>query len=103
MNQRWLLGLVVAGCLAPEIAEADSITDPIWAVLGYTTSSFLLTGALIAIEIAAIALLGGTLLGLLIATMRLSARRRRICSAVSNDCRTSMVSTPRRSRIARLA
>jgi polar amino acid transport system permease protein len=72
MSQRWLLGLVVAGCLAPEIAQANSITDPIWAVLSYTTSSFLLTGALIAIEIAAIALLGGTLLGLLIATMRLS-------------------------------
>ena len=50
----------------------ESALEPLRAVLGYATSPFLLSGALIAIEIAAISLVAGTCLGLLIAIMRLS-------------------------------
>src|SRR5258706_10198705 len=41
-------------------------------VLGYASSSFLLDGALTALEIAALAMVGGIMLGLVLALMRLS-------------------------------
>jgi polar amino acid transport system permease protein len=49
------------------------LPSPLQEVLSYVASSFLLTGALTALEIAALALLGGVVLGLGLALMRLSA------------------------------
>src|SRR6195256_6596783 len=48
------------------------IPEPLMEVLTYASSSFLLDGALTAIEIAALAMVGGVLLGLVLALMRLS-------------------------------
>ena len=63
-----------AGLIAYSVTavHAESIFGPVGEVLTYSLSSFLLRGALTAIEIAAVALVCGTLLGLLIALMRLS-------------------------------
>jgi polar amino acid transport system permease protein len=48
------------------------VPEPAIEMLTYVTSSFLLDGALTAIEIAALAMVGGVILGLLLALMRLS-------------------------------
>src|ERR1700761_6708471 len=48
------------------------LPGPLLAVLSYAASSFLLQGALIALEIAGLALVGGVVLGLVLAMMRLS-------------------------------
>jgi polar amino acid transport system permease protein len=48
------------------------VPEPAIEMLTYVTSSFLLDGAVTAIEIAALAMVGGVILGLLLALMRLS-------------------------------
>ena len=48
------------------------VPEPLIEVLGYASSSFLLDGALTALEIAALAMVGGIMLGLVLALMRLS-------------------------------
>ena len=53
--------------------RANWIPAPLMEVLSYVSSSFLLDGALTALEIAALAMIGGILLGLLLALMRLSS------------------------------
>jgi polar amino acid transport system permease protein len=52
--------------------RSSLIPEPLMEVLTYASSSFLLDGALTAIEIAALAMVGGVLLGLVLALMRLS-------------------------------
>jgi len=49
------------------------VPEPLMEVLNYASSSFLLDGALTAVEIAALAMAGGLVLGLVLALMRLSA------------------------------
>ena len=66
-----------AAALVPVIAVAlgwrsSLVPEPVMEMLSYVTSSFLLDGAVTAIEIAALAMLGGIVLGLLLALMRLS-------------------------------
>jgi polar amino acid transport system permease protein len=48
------------------------LPEPLQEVLSYSTSSFLLEGALTAVEITALALIGGVVFGLVLALMRLS-------------------------------
>jgi polar amino acid transport system permease protein len=52
--------------------RSDLVPEPVMEVMTYVSSSFLLDGALTAIEIAALAMIGGIILGLLLALMRLS-------------------------------
>src|SRR5260370_33029336 len=52
--------------------HSSLIPQPFMEVLSYAASSFLLDGALTAIEIAAVAMVGGVMLGLVLALMRLS-------------------------------
>jgi polar amino acid transport system permease protein len=52
--------------------RSSLIPQPFMEVLSYASSSFLLDGALTAIEIAAVAMVGGVMLGLVLALMRLS-------------------------------
>src|SRR5260370_28967793 len=52
--------------------RSSLIPAPLMEVLTSASSSFLLDGALTAIEIAAVAMLGGVMLGLVLALMRLS-------------------------------
>jgi polar amino acid transport system permease protein len=52
--------------------RSSLIPEPLMEVLGYASSSFLLDGALTALEIAALAMVGGVMLGLVLALMRLS-------------------------------
>src|SRR6202166_4199408 len=49
------------------------LPEPLQEVFSYSVSSFLLQGALMALEIAALAMAGGIVFGLLLALMRLSA------------------------------
>src|SRR5258708_14935026 len=63
------LALVIAVALG---WRSDLIPEPVMEMLTYVASSFLLDGAVTAIEIAALAMVGGILLGLLLALMRLS-------------------------------
>jgi polar amino acid transport system permease protein len=49
------------------------VPAPVMEVLTYVSSSFLLDGALTAVQIAALAMIGGIVLGLLLALMRLSS------------------------------
>jgi polar amino acid transport system permease protein len=53
--------------------RANWAPAPLMEVLSYVSSSFLLDGALTALEIAGLAMIGGILLGLLLALMRLSS------------------------------
>jgi polar amino acid transport system permease protein len=53
--------------------RSSLIPEPLMEVLAYASSSFLLDGALTALEIAALAMVGGVMLGLVLALMRLSA------------------------------
>src|ERR1700737_3447500 len=52
--------------------RARLVPEPLMEVLPYASSSFLLDGALTALEIAALAMVGGVMLGLVLALMRLS-------------------------------
>src|SRR6202051_768804 len=52
--------------------RSSLLPEPVMEMLSYVTSSFLLDGAVTAIEIAALAMLGGSVLGLLLALLRLS-------------------------------
>ncbi|MDB5605444.1 MAG: polar amino acid transporter, inner rane subunit [Bradyrhizobium sp.] len=52
--------------------RSSLIPEPLMEVLSYASSSFLLDGALTALEIAALAMVGGVVLGLVLALMRLS-------------------------------
>src|SRR5882757_2412331 len=52
--------------------RSNLIPEPLMEVLTYASSSFLLDGALTAVEIAALAMVGGVMLGLVLALMRLS-------------------------------
>src|SRR5712672_1803220 len=52
--------------------RSNLIPEPLMEVLTYASTSFLLDGALTAIEIAALAMVGGVMLGLVLALMRLS-------------------------------
>jgi polar amino acid transport system permease protein len=66
------------GALVVVIAAAfgwrfSLVPEPLMEVLHYASSSFLLDGALTAVEIAALAMAGGVVLGLVLALMRLSA------------------------------
>src|SRR3984893_7817355 len=53
--------------------RSSLIPEPLMEGLGYASSSFRLDGALTALEIAALAMVGGVMLGLVLALMRLSA------------------------------
>src|ERR1700748_1504915 len=55
-----------------EPAAAQHTLSPIGEMLGYVISPFLLEGAWLAIEIAALAMLGGMIMGLGLALMRMS-------------------------------
>jgi polar amino acid transport system permease protein len=66
-----------AGALVLVVAVAlgwrsSLVPEPVIEMLSYVTSSFLLDGAVTAIEIAALAMVGGVILGLILALMRLS-------------------------------
>jgi len=65
------LALLLADCASP-LASAGG--EPGWAVelLSYVVEPFLLQGAVLAVEIAALAMVGGMILGLGLALMRLS-------------------------------
>jgi polar amino acid transport system permease protein len=66
--------LAITG-LAPALAYAqDAAVDPPWTreLLSYVVEPFLLQGALLAVEIAALAMVAGAILGLGLALMRLS-------------------------------
>jgi polar amino acid transport system permease protein len=63
------LALVVAVALG---WRSSLVPEPVMEMLSYVTSSFLLDGAVTAIEIAALAMVGGVILGLILALMRLS-------------------------------
>ena len=65
------LALLLANCGSP---GASAGGEPGWTVelLSYVVEPFLLRGALVAVEIAALAMAGGIVLGLLLALMRLS-------------------------------
>src|ERR1700737_3412412 len=52
--------------------RSSLVPEPLMEVLTYASSSFLLDGALTALEIAALAMVGGVMLGLVLALMRLS-------------------------------
>src|SRR4051812_15655534 len=54
-------------------AQASEFLEGFQEVLSYSVSNFLLDGALTAIQIAGIALVGGTVLGLVLAVMRMSS------------------------------
>src|SRR5258708_13111068 len=64
------LALVIAVALG---WRSHLVPEPVMEMLTYVSSSFLLDGAVTAIEIAALAMVGGIILGLLLALMRLSA------------------------------
>src|SRR6202790_5822712 len=52
--------------------RSSLMPEPVMEMLSYVTSSFLLDGVVTAVEIAALAMLGGIVLRLLLALMRLS-------------------------------
>src|SRR5260370_28626865 len=52
--------------------RSSLIPEPLMEVLTYASSSFLLDGALTALEIAALAMVGGVMRGLVLALIRLS-------------------------------
>ena len=66
-------GAALIGMVAAFFGWRSSlIPEPLMEVLTYASSSFLLDGALTAVEIAALAMVGGVMLGLVLALMRLS-------------------------------
>jgi polar amino acid transport system permease protein len=66
------LALVIAVALG---WRSHLVPEPVLETLSYVSSSFLLDGAVTAIEIAALAMIGGVVIGLFLALMRLSALR----------------------------
>ncbi len=70
---RGLISVAYLIAYGATVARADGLFNSVREVLTYSISSFLLRGALTAIEIAAVALVCGTMLGLVIALMRLSS------------------------------
>src|SRR5258708_13360287 len=52
--------------------RSSLVPEPLMEMLTYASSPFLLDGALTAVEIAALAMTGGVMLGLVLALMRLS-------------------------------
>ncbi len=72
--------LVLAGAIASIVLiavilgwRAAWLPEPMMDVLSFVFSSFLLDGAITAVKIAALAMIGGSVLGLMLALMRLSA------------------------------
>jgi polar amino acid transport system permease protein len=69
----WAGGVAFMAVIAVALGwRSDLIPTPLMEVLTYVCSSFMLDGALTAVEIAALAMIGGIILGLLLALMRLS-------------------------------
>jgi polar amino acid transport system permease protein len=69
----WVGGAALIGVIAVAFGwRSDRLPEPLMEVLTYASSGFLLDGALTALEIAALAMAGGIVLGLLLALMRLS-------------------------------
>ena len=72
--------LMLAGAIASIVLiavilgwRAAWLPEPMMDVLSFVFSSFLLDGAVTAVKIAALAMIGGSVLGLMLALMRLSA------------------------------
>jgi polar amino acid transport system permease protein len=66
-------GIALIGLIAMAIGwRAAWLPEPVMDMLSYVFSSFLLDGAITALKIAALAMIGGTILGLMLALMRLS-------------------------------
>jgi polar amino acid transport system permease protein len=69
----WGGGIALAAVIAFALGwRSDLLPPPLTEVLGYVSSGFLLDGALTALEIAALAMVSGIMLGLVLALMRLS-------------------------------
>jgi polar amino acid transport system permease protein len=69
----WGGGAALVVVIAAALGWRSSLVpEPLMEVLTYASSSFLLDGALTAVEIAALAMVGGVMLGLVLALMRLS-------------------------------
>jgi polar amino acid transport system permease protein len=69
----WGGGAALVVLIAAALGWRSSLVpEPLMEVLTYASSSFLLDGALTAVEIAALAMVGGVMLGLVLALMRLS-------------------------------
>jgi polar amino acid transport system permease protein len=69
----WGGGAALVVVIAATLGWRSSLVpEPLMEVLTYASSSFLLDGALTAVEIAALAMVGGVMLGLVLALMRLS-------------------------------
>jgi polar amino acid transport system permease protein len=69
----WAGGAALIAVIAVALGwRSHLVPAPLMEVLTYVSSSFLLDGALTAVEIAALAMIGGIVLGLLLALMRLS-------------------------------
>ena len=65
---------ILAALAAAGIAfHGELLPEPIMEVLGYVFSAFLLDGAVTALKIAALAMIGGLAFGLCLALMRLSS------------------------------
>jgi polar amino acid transport system ATP-binding protein/polar amino acid transport system permease protein len=70
----WAGGAALIAVIAVSLGwRSHLVPAPLMEVLTYVSSSFLLDGALTAVEIAALAMIGGIVLGLLLALMRLSS------------------------------
>jgi polar amino acid transport system permease protein len=69
----WAGGAALLAVIAVALGwRSHLVPAPLMEVLTYVSSSFLLDGALTAVQIAALAMIGGIVLGLLLALMRLS-------------------------------
>ncbi len=72
-GKKQVVATLIAALFALSLVRyAPVMPEPAREVLSYVTAPFLLQGALIAVEIAALAMLGGVVLGLVLALMRLS-------------------------------
>jgi polar amino acid transport system permease protein len=65
-------GVLVALAAAAYGWHAGLLPEPVMEVLSYVFSSFLIDGAITALKVAALAMIGGVILGLMLALMRLS-------------------------------
>ncbi|HZC94896.1 MAG TPA: amino acid ABC transporter permease/ATP-binding protein [Bradyrhizobium sp.] len=66
------IGVLIALAAAAFGWRAGLLPEPVMEVLSYVFSSFLIDGAVTALKVAALALVGGLILGLMLALMRLS-------------------------------
>ncbi|HEY8337668.1 MAG TPA: amino acid ABC transporter permease/ATP-binding protein [Tardiphaga sp.] len=72
-NMIWAGAVALVLVIAVALGWRSSLVpEPLMEMLSYVTSSFLLDGAVTALEIAALAMAGGVILGLILALMRLS-------------------------------